>query len=89
VPRISAGGSGVSAEGLNRLNRDLKAIGKDAQAELKKANVDVAHREAARAQRAAYSVGGVAAHVAPGHHGRRRQRVGRHPARERPGCARR
>jgi hypothetical protein len=66
MPRINAGGSGVSAEGLNRLNRDLKAIGKDAQAELKKANVDVAHREAERAQRAAYSVGGVAAHVAPG-----------------------
>jgi hypothetical protein len=89
MARISAGGSGVSAEGLNRLNRDLKAIGKDAQGELKKANVDVAHREAERAQRAAYSVGGVAAHVAPGHHGWRWQRLGRHPSRQRPRCGRR
>lgn len=63
MARIRGGGVGV--EGLNALNRDLKAISRDAQAELKKANVDIAEKEGKRAQAAAYSLGGVAAHVAP------------------------
>lgn len=66
MPRVSAGASGIGYEGLNQLNRDLKAIGKDAQGELKKANVTVATKEGQRAQAAAYSLGGVSAHVAPG-----------------------
>lgn len=66
MPRIGAGSSGIGYEGLNQLNRDLKAISKDAQSELKKANVTVATEEGTRAQRAAFSLGGVAAHVAPG-----------------------
>lgn len=65
MARIKAGASGVGAEGLNKLNRDLKAISKEAQGDLKKANVNVAEREGKRAQAAAYSLGGVAAHVAP------------------------
>lgn len=64
MARISAGGDGIRIHGLAELNRDLKAVGKDAQSELKKANVDVAEREGKRAQAAAYSLGGVAAHVA-------------------------
>lgn len=66
MARIRAGADGIGYEGLNALNRDLKAIGKDAQAELKKANVAVAKREGDRAQAAARSLGGVSAHVAPG-----------------------
>lgn len=66
MPRINASGQGVLADGLNKLNRDLRAISKEAQGELKKANVDVAKQEASRAQGAAYSLGGVAAHVAGG-----------------------
>lgn len=66
MARISAGASGVTYEGLNKLNRDLKAIGKDAQGELKKANVAVAAKEGDRARAAALSIGGVAAHVAVG-----------------------
>lgn len=64
MARISSS-AGVSVESLNRLNRDLKAISKDAQNELKKANVKVAEREGQRAASAAHSLGGVAAHVAP------------------------
>lgn len=65
MPRIRAGADGIGFEGLNQLNRDLKAIGKDAQAELKKANVTVATKEGKRAQAAAFALGGVSAHVAP------------------------
>lgn len=65
MARISAGSAGVGAEGLNKLNRDLKAISKDAQGQLRKANVDVAEKEGQRAAAAARSLGGVAAHVAP------------------------
>ena len=58
-------GSGVGAEGLNRLNRDLRAISSEAQGELKKANIDVAEMEGKRAQAEAYSQGSTIAHVAP------------------------
>jgi hypothetical protein len=64
MARIRAGG-GIGYEGLNQLNRDLRAIGKEAQGELKKANVSVATKEGTRAQQAAFGLGGVAAHAAP------------------------
>ena len=67
MARINVSGSGgVSAEGLNKLNRDLKAVGREAQRELNEANVRIAKKEGQRAQAAAYSLGGVSAHVAPG-----------------------
>lgn len=66
MARINGMSAGVGYEGLNKLNRDLKAISKDAQQELKKANVEVAAKEGRRAQAAAFSLGGVSAHVASG-----------------------
>lgn len=57
---------GVSSQGLNKLNRDLKAISKDAQRELNEANVRIAKKEGSRAQAAAFALGGVSALVAPG-----------------------
>lgn len=67
MPRINASSSqGIVVHGLAELNRDLKAVGKDAQRELKEANVRVAKKEGQRAQAAAYSLGGVSAHVAGG-----------------------
>jgi hypothetical protein len=63
--RINAVSSGVGFEGLSQLNRDLRAIGPEAQKELKETNIAVAKTEGGRAQSAALSVGGVAAHVAP------------------------
>lgn len=65
MARISAGSDGIRVHGLAELNRDLKAVGDGAQRELKQANVDIAQKEAERAQAAAHSLGGVAAHVAP------------------------
>lgn len=65
MPRTRAGADGIGYEGLNQLNRDLKAISKDAQSELKKANIEVATKEGHRAQAAAFALGGVSAHVAP------------------------
>jgi hypothetical protein len=64
--RLRAGSDGIGYEGLNQLNRDLKAVGKEAQGELKKANVTVAKKEGDRARAAAFGLGGVSAHVAPG-----------------------
>jgi len=66
MPRINGMSAGVSAEGLNKLNRDLKAISAEAQGELKEANVKVAKTEGDRARAAAFALGGVAAHVASG-----------------------
>lgn len=63
MPRIRGGGVGV--EGLNQLNRDLKAISKEAQGQLRKANVDVAEMEGQRAQAAARAQGSTLGHVAP------------------------
>lgn len=65
MTRLSAGSDGIGYDGLNKLNRDLKAISKEAQGQLRKANVDVAEQEGHRAAAAARSLGGVAAHVAP------------------------
>ncbi len=58
-------GDGVGVEGLNQLNRDLRAISKEAQGELRKANVDVAEMEGQRAAAAARALGSTIAHVAP------------------------
>lgn len=55
----------VQVEGLRELSRALKAIGPDAQKELKDASKRVAAFVADDARAAAYSIGGVAAHVAP------------------------
>ena len=55
----------VRVEGLTELNRALKAIGPELQKELKATNLSVAEMVAGDAKAAAYSLGGVAAHVAP------------------------
>lgn len=55
----------VQVDGLRELNAALKAIGPDARKELKEASARVAGFVAADARAAAYTVGGVAAHVAP------------------------
>jgi len=57
--------NGVRITGLNELNRALREIGKDAQKELTEANKKVAEFVADDARAAAYSLGGVAAKVAP------------------------
>ena len=57
--------AGIGADGLAKLNRDLKAVGKDAQQELKKANIDVAKKVGDHARSAAMGLGSTAAHVAP------------------------
>lgn len=66
MPRINATGDGIRVHGLAELNRALKAIGRDAQRELKEANVKVAKVEAARIRSAASALGSTAAMVAPG-----------------------
>jgi len=66
MARINGMSAGVGYEGLNQLNRDLKAVGKDAQRELNQANVEIAKKEGGRARAAAFGLGGVSAHVAPG-----------------------
>lgn len=53
-------------EGLNELNRALRALGKDVQGELKKAHKDVADTVTEDAQGRAYGLGSTAALVAPG-----------------------
>lgn len=63
MARISAGGDGIRVHGLAELNRDLKALGRAAQSELKDANVKIAKKEGDRVKSAAQSLGGVAAHV--------------------------
>lgn len=55
----------LSVDGLTELRRDLKALGKDLPKELRKANKSVADYVADLSASAAYSLGGVAAHVAP------------------------
>lgn len=55
----------VRVDGLRDLNRALKALGPEFQAELKAANIDVAELVADDARAAAYSQGGVAAKTAP------------------------
>jgi hypothetical protein len=55
----------VKVDGLAELSRALKAIGPDAQKELREASKRVATFVANDARSAAYSIGGVAAHVAP------------------------
>lgn len=55
----------VQIDGLRELNAALRAIGPDAQKELREASKEVAEMVADDARAAAYSIGGVAAHVAP------------------------
>lgn len=55
----------VKVDGLKELNKALKAIGPDARKDLKEASKKVATFVANDARSAAYSIGGVAAHVAP------------------------
>lgn len=55
----------VQVTGLPELSRALKAIGPDAQKELRDASKRVATFVANDARSAAQSIGGVAAHVAP------------------------
>ena len=55
----------VNVEGLDQLSRALKEMGPEFGKELRKTNKAVADFVAADAKAAAYSVGGVAAHVAP------------------------
>lgn len=55
----------MQVEGLNELNRALKALGPELQKELKQTNLDVAQLVADDARGIAHSLGGVAAHVAP------------------------
>ena len=65
MARIKSG-AGVRVEGLAELNRGLKALGgREFQAELREAGREVATEVAKDAQGKAYSLGGVAAHVAP------------------------
>lgn len=64
--RINSSDQGVRVEGLNELNRALKAIGgRELQNELKAAGKTVADAVASDARSNAYSLGGVAALVAP------------------------
>jgi len=66
MPRVNASSEGLRVNGLNELNRALKAIGgRELQGELKKAGLTVANVVADDAVSNAYSLGGVAAHVAP------------------------
>jgi hypothetical protein len=65
MARISAGGEGIRVYGLSELNKALRDLSNGAQRELRDANVRIAKKEGERAQAAAYSLGGVAAHVAP------------------------
>lgn len=55
----------VKVDGLTELNRALRAIGPEAQRELRDASRKVAGFVASDASAAARSLGGVAAHVAP------------------------
>lgn len=55
----------VQVDGLRELNKALKDMGPELKGELRKTNKTVADFVAVDAKSAAYSVGGVAAHVAP------------------------
>jgi hypothetical protein len=67
MPRIKASGEfSVQPQGLDELNKMLRRLGgKEFQAELRKANKDIASEVADDAANIAYGLGGVAAHVAP------------------------
>jgi hypothetical protein len=62
--RIKSGA--IEVEGLAQLSRALKELGPDFSRELRLTNKSVADMVADDARAAAYSIGGVAAHVAPG-----------------------
>ncbi len=55
----------VKVQGLRELNKALKALGPEAQKELREASKSVASFVASDAKSAAYALGGVAGHVAP------------------------
>lgn len=59
--------SGVAARfhGLDEVRHDLRELAHDLPDALRKADQDAAEETAERARSAAYSLGGVAAHVAP------------------------
>lgn len=63
--KINAKSQGVNVRGLAELNRTLKQLGPEVQAELKAANVEVGDMVAEDARSIAYDLGGVAAKVAP------------------------
>jgi hypothetical protein len=67
MPRVRASGTvGVQVQGLNELNRALRALGgRELQGEIRAAGKDVATEVSSDARGKAYSLGGVAAHVAP------------------------
>lgn len=65
MAKINAKGQGVNVRGLTELNRALKKLGPEAQAELKEANVEVGELVASDAKVIAEGLGGVAAKVAP------------------------
>lgn len=68
MPRIRTSGENVrlDVEGLNELNRALRALGgREFQTQLRDASKEVATEVASDAKAKAYSLGGVAAHVAP------------------------
>ena len=65
MPKVKSG-AGVRVEGLDELNRTLRALGgREFQAELRAAGKEIATEVASDATGKAYSLGGVAAHVAP------------------------
>lgn len=55
----------VQVEGIVELNRALKGLGPEFNGEMRKVSKIVADLEAADSKAAAYTIGGVAAHVAP------------------------
>lgn len=55
----------IRIQGLDEVNKALKAIGPDARKELKKASKEAADLVANSSRSTASSLGGVAAHVAP------------------------
>lgn len=55
----------VKVQGLSDLNKALKAIGPDARKELKDVSKEASDMVASDARRIAYTIGGVAAKVAP------------------------
>lgn len=64
VTRIKSGS--VDVEGLRELQRALRELPKEHRRELTKANKEAANIVTGRAKARAFSLGGVAAHVAPG-----------------------
>jgi hypothetical protein len=65
MPKVSSG-AGIRVEGLNEVNRALRALGgREFQAELRDAGKEVATYVASDARGRAQGLGGVAAHVAP------------------------